>query len=391
MTSQLIVGDSGKPTFVDLGLNPAAAARSERVLRDTLSEVAQSPGVETLLSYQPACGLKNHREAVVSWLQRWKLNTHYDNIIICNGAQNAILLSMLALLKSGDRMAVEMLTYPRVKAVAHQLGVNLVGLAMDEHGLIPDALREACKNKKITVLYCIPVLHNPTTATMPQERIMEIAQIANEYGLWIIEDDVYGFLSDQRPSPIAEVLPERTIYISSASKSMAPGLRSGFLVVPKPLLTVFNAVATMSSWMASPLTTEVFVHWLRNGYADKLITWHRSEAAERQRVAREALGGLMQQGPHASYHLWLRLPDQWRMDIFARTALDSGVRVLTADTFSVRSDYCPHAVRLCLGPSHSVSEIRSALGLLGGILSTAPRPRIDLSMIVDTMHQFPTG
>lgn len=388
-TSQLVVGDTEKPVYMDLGLNLAAAARSERVLRDTLTEVAQSPGVEALLSYQPASGLRSHREAVVSWLRRWKLNTHHDRVLICNGAQNGILLSMLALLKSGERMAVEMLTYPGVKAVAHQLGVNLVGISMDEYGLIPEALREACKKKKISVLYCIPVLHNPTTATMPQERLNEIAQIADEFGLWVIEDDVYGFLDEQRPSPIAEVLPERTIYVSSASKSMAPGLRSGFLVVPKTLLSIFNEVATMSSWMASPLTTEVFVQWLNNGYADRLITWHRREASERQRVAREVLGELAEQRSGASYHLWLTLPEQWRMDAFARTALESGVRVLTADTFSVRTDYCPHAVRLCLGPAHTVPEIRTALGILGDILHTVPRPRMDLSIIAGAAHRLP--
>lgn len=388
-TSQLLVDESGRTEFLDLGLNLAAAARTERVLRDTLNEVARSSSVETLLSYQPASGLKGHREAVVTWLRRWKLSTHPDNVMICNGAQNGILLSMMALLKPGDRMAVEMLTYPGVKAVAHQLGVNLVGIAMDEHGLIPDALRETCRQKRPTVLYCIPVLHNPTTATMPQERIQEIAQIAEEYNLWIIEDDVYGFLSDQRPSPIAEVLPERTIYVSSASKSMAPGLRTGFLVVPRPLQSVFNAVATMSSWMSSPLTTEVFVNWLKSGYADSLIAWHRHEASERQRIARETLGDLVQHGPGASYHLWLNLPEQWRMDTFARTALDAGVRVLTADTFSVRGDYCPHAVRLCLGPAHSAPQIRTALGVLADILSTVPRPRMDLSIVADTSPKLP--
>lgn len=387
-TSQLVVNDSGSSEFMDLGLNLAAATRTERVLRDTLAEIANSKGMEALLSYQPANGLRRHREAVVSWLHRSKLNTHHDNVMICNGAQHGILLSVMALLKPGEKMAVETLTYPGVKAVAHQLGVNLVGLPMDEFGLVPEALREACKQKSVSVLYCIPVLHNPTTVTMPQQRVNEIAAIAEEFGLWVIEDDVYGFLSDSRPLPIAEVLPDRTIYVSSASKSMAPGLRSGFLVVPKPLQHIFNAVATTSNWMASPLSTEVFVRWMCTGYADKLIDLHRREAAERQQVAREALGPFSQNAPDISYHLWLNLPEQWRMDIFARTALDAGIRVLTADTFSVRSDFCPHAVRLCLGPAYTVPDIRSAVNLLAGILKSVPQPRMDLSILADAMHNL---
>jgi len=387
-TAQLMVEDLQESNFFDLGLNLSAAKKTERVLRETLKEIADARTVSQFLNYQPAIGMLSQRSTIAQWLLKIDYSVHPDNIVICNGGQHGIFLTMMALANQGETIATEVLTYPGAKAVAHQLGINLAGLPMDRQGIIPSALRALCIRKHPKILYCMPVLQNPTTITMSRERITEIANIADEFDLWVIEDDVYGFLIKDRPNPLASIIPDRVVYISSASKSMAPGLRSGFLVIPKALRRTFQEVSTVTNWMSSPLTTEVFVRWIRSGFGNKLIDWHREQVADRQKIAGAALKGFTDLKANAGYHLWLDLPEQWRMDTFARSALERGVRVITADAFSVRRDHSPHAVRLCLGPTHSIEEISAAVEILRELLDAKPRPLMSLGMVAEVKHNL---
>src|SRR5258708_10938769 len=107
---------------------------------------------------------------------------------------------------------------------------------MEEHGLIPRTWEEACRSLRPTALYCVPVLHNPTTATMPLERRREIAAIAARYRLPIIEDDTYGLLARQAPPPIASFAPDLTYYIGGPSHVATPLLRVAHLGAPSPAI-----------------------------------------------------------------------------------------------------------------------------------------------------------
>lgn len=100
-------------------------------------------------------------------------------------------------------MLVENLTYPGVKAAAALLGLKLAGVAIDAHGLVPDALAAGCRTTGAKALYCMPSLHNPTAAVMPEARRREIAAIAARHDMPIIEDDCYGFLVPDAPPPMA--------------------------------------------------------------------------------------------------------------------------------------------------------------------------------------------
>ena len=111
--------------------------------------------------------------------------------------------------------------------VAERLGLRLHGLALDEEGVRPEALEEAARGGRARLVFLNPTAHNPTTATMSQGRREAIVAIARRHELILIEDDVYGQLPEDRPPPLAVLAPERTVHISSASKSVAPGLRLG--------------------------------------------------------------------------------------------------------------------------------------------------------------------
>lgn len=379
--TRLLVPENPYPEILDLGLNLSAIGEAEDFLRSTLRDMSRSGSLDPLLVYQPSAGILSHRAIAAQWLAKTGIKAHADNVVITNGGQHGLLLSIMALTTHGDTIVTESLTYPGARAIAHQLGINLSPVHTDKNGIDPAALRELCATRKPRALYCMPVLQNPTTITMSESRMQEIAAIVEEFDLYVIEDDVYGFLAEHRSPPFAALIPERTIYLTSASKSMAPGLRIGFLAVPPKLRRSVQEVTTMSNWMSAPLMAEVVTNWISNGYADKLIAWHRRQAFERQELAHTILGSFIQPASTSCYHLWLHLPEPWRMDSFSAAALREGVRVITADAFSLRRDHAPHAVRLCLGAAHSLPQIKSGLERLVNLLGSRPRPQMDLQAI----------
>src|ERR1700685_3988406 len=102
---------------------------------------------------------------------------------------------------------------------------------MGRDGIVPDALDAACRRHKAKVIYLVPTIHNPTTATMPPARRERIAAIIARHGMILIEDDAYGLL-DAGSIPLASLIPERTYLAASLSKCIAPGLRTSFVVTP---------------------------------------------------------------------------------------------------------------------------------------------------------------
>lgn len=375
MNSELVVPDNHLSNVVDLGLNLSTVGESDRFLQVTLSELSRRADLSTLLEYKPAGGMPEHRSSAARWIARSGVAANANDVIICSGAQHGLLISLLALTRAGDSVLTESVTYPGMRALAHQFNLELQGVKIDEQGLIPDCLESACKAGHAKILYCMPILQNPTTATMSEERCRQIARIAERHGLWIIEDDVYGFLVDDPPPRLATLLPERTIYISSASKSMAPGLRIGFIRTPPELIDTMVSVARMSDWMTAPLMAEIAHRWIDDGEADRLAAWHRRQARHRQAIAATRLGDIRYSTQPSSYHLWLHLPKNWRMDIFTDQALRRGVKVLSAEAFAIRRDIGPHAVRVCLGSVDDEEQLASALDMLAKILA-APAPPI---------------
>ena len=205
--------------------------------------------------------------------------------------------------------------------MAGLLRLRLRGLPLDAHGLRPDALEAACREGGMKALYLIPTLHNPTTAVMPEARRREIAEIARRHGLRIIEDDVHGLLPTERPAPIATLAPELSYYLTSTSKTLAPGLRIAYVAAPPADVPRLAASLRATTWAVAPLTAAVASHWIRNGTADRILEARRQEARERQALARERLTGFDLDTKPEAYYLWLRLPEPWRSESFAAEAL----------------------------------------------------------------------
>src|SRR2546427_5489805 len=315
-----------EPSLIDLSLNFPVSEAEDRPLRRGLEALSKDPRLGRLLEYLPHAGRPRHREAGAAWAARAGLEARAEQIIVCNGAQHGMAIALAALASPGDVVLAEALTYPVFKTLAALLHLKVVGLPMDDDGLRPDALEAACKGGAAKILYCIPTIQNPTATVMPEERRRKIAAIAQAHDVTILEDDIYGLLPKARPRPLARYAPDHTVYVTSLSKILAPGLRIGFLAAPRRFIDRMIPALAATTWMASPLMAELAARLIEDGTADALVERKRKEAAARPALAPKILGPPPGALAHPnSYHLWLPLPERWRGEDFASRERPRGV------------------------------------------------------------------
>jgi DNA-binding transcriptional MocR family regulator len=355
---------------VDLSVNMSVPAEGERLLAATLAQLAGEPGLGALLGYQPHRGTARHRAAGAAWLSRRGLAVDAERVIVTAGGQHAMLTAFAGLTRPGDLVLTEALTYPGMKSLAAMLQLRLQGVAMDQDGLLPEALEAACRAGNPRALYCMPHLHNPTGSQMPLARRQAVAAVAAAHGMAIVEDDVYGFLGEAVPA-LASLAPEVGHYLTSTSKSLAPGLRIGYLVAPPGRQGAFVGPVRTSTWMAAPLMAEIATRWIEDGTADRLAADARTEASARQAMARAALAGWRWRAHPTGFHGWLELPEPWRAEELAGAARARGVLVAPASAFAVGRP-AGEAIRLCLCATPSRSSLERGLAIIAELLATGP-------------------
>lgn len=385
----LVTGEVGRGTFVrgrapemlpvhsarpasigaiDLSVNvPASAAALPAEAAGAALLALRGSGLDPLLGYPPEGGFPRHREAGAAWITAAGLPCAPGDVVVVSGSQHALTTLFTTVVRPGDLVLCEALTYPGFKAVAGLLHLRLQGIALDEHGLRPDALEAACRTAAPRALYCVPTIQNPTTAVMSASRREEIARIARRYGVAVIEDDIHRLLAPGAPPPIARFAPEITHYVLSTSKSLAPGLRVAFVRAAPGSASRLAAATRATTWGAAPLMAEIAARWIVDGTADAITAARRAEAAARQSIAAEALGPALRAHP-SGYHAWLSLPDPWRAATFAERARARGVLVTAADAFAVGRVDVPHAVRVSLGAPATREELETGLRAIGEVL-----------------------
>jgi len=398
----LLVGETGRGTFVkanifedafpavsfsedeeliDLSLNIPPLAVGDllgHVLTDTLARLAERPGLSALLGYQPAPGLKRHRAAGADWIARSGLSIDPEQVLVCTGALHAMTVVLSTITNPGDSVFTESLTYPGMKNLAHLLHLRLKGLPTDSQGIIPEGFDKACRRESTKILYTIPTIQNPLGSVMPEERRRAIAEIAVRHGVAIVEDDVHSFMLPSPPPPLSSFAPENSYYILSTSKSIAGGMRIGYLVAPERMIEPLATSLRATVWMAAPLMAEIASEWIRDGTAERLVEQKRSEAAARQSIARAALDGFQFDAHPLSFHLWLHLPEPWRSNEFSAQLRRRGVVVTPAEAFVPGREEPPHAVRVCVGAPRSRAQLEKGLCIIRSVLQQTPDPSLSI-------------
>lgn len=357
------------PLFHD----PALAARIWR-------EAAQAEtlgGLPLLLGYQDAGGAEDDRAAAVDWLKPRLPDLTSDRVVVAAGVQGALMAVFGLLCARGDAVCAERLTYPGFRALAGQLGLDLVPVETDGHGLLPEAFEAACRRRPPKALYCTPTLHNPTTATLPLERRQALAQIARAHGVAIVEDDAYAALKPDAPPPIAALAPDLAWHVAGLAKVMSPALRIAYVAAPSARDAAHAAAVQRATiGRASPLTALIATHWIRTGLGAALLEAIRGETHARHASVRRRLPhGLYAADPDA-FHLWLglrsgRLPGGWTRGLLAGRLQAAGVVVVPSDVFCI-DGAPPEAVRLSLGAFPTREVLDRALEQIADLLERDP-------------------
>ena len=361
------------PELVDLSMTlPPEPDDPALVVRMQQGMVELGERLVSLLRYQPLGGSPADKAAAALWLGRRGLTPASEQLFVVPGANAALLAILSSLTKPGDAVLCEALTYPGIRSICAQLGLPLTGLPMDGDGLDPAAFAEACARLKPKALYLNPVLQNPTTITMPERRRDEIAGIARRHGVAIIEDDAYGFVPLDAPTPFAALAPELSWHIAGLSKCLGAGLRLAYVVVPDLRSGwPFAAALRASSIMASPLTTALATRWIEDGSADALLAFIRAETAARQRLAAEILPAGLYRADPLSFNLWLELPPPWTRAAFVGQMQATGIGIVASDAFAAKGP-APEAARICLGGPIGRKALGDALAFMAHALERAP-------------------
>ncbi|WP_042390329.1 PLP-dependent aminotransferase family protein [Streptacidiphilus melanogenes] len=291
-----------------------------------------------------------------------------------NGRQ-ALSAVLAALVLPGQRLGVEELTYPVVKATAQRLGIVLVPIAVDGDGLDPDALAAAHRTAPLRAVYLQPRVHNPLGLTMPPQRRERLVEILRWLDLPAVEDAVWAFLRPDLP-PLAALAPERIVLVDSLSKRIAPGLSTGVAVVPETYREQVTASLRAGSLLPSGFALEAAVRWIGDGTVAAIGAAKRADATERQRVAREQLPDAVLRGDPGSYYCWWELPPTWHAETFVAAAARAGIGLTPAAAYAVGSRTPRAAVRLGLA-SPTLPVLAETLTTLGRLARSTPEEQVE--------------
>lgn len=344
-----------RPEQFDMSRNMHIPGLETSLLAQSLMDLAHDPQtLAELTLYTPDAGLPRYRQAGADWLAHGDFQPQAEQVLCVNGGQHGLLCTLMALLRAGDSLVTEQLTYPGLITAARMLGIKLLGASMDEEGIIPASLDELCRHNRVTALYCTPTLQNPTTGVMSARRREAIAAICREHNLLIIEDEAHAVLVEDRPPPLSCYAPERTILIGSLSKAMAAGLRVGYLHAPATLVGRISATLRASCWMATPLAMELATNWISNGIAAKLLRQQIAEIGRRKALVQGLLEGLSYRTHPQCPHFWIEVPEPWRASDVEVDLKQKNCLIATAEAFAVGRAAVPQFVRASVSnASHS--------------------------------------
>ncbi len=321
---------------------------------------------------RPIAGLDEPRTIGANWLKRFGLDVEPERLIITSGASQGIFLALATVVQNGDVVLTEGLTDHGVIGCAHILGFALRGLPTDRHGILPDAFERACREHSVRALVCTPTFSNPTMHLADAERRTAIADIARRYGVFVIEDDVFGALLDEPLPSVAGMIPDLGFYCTSFTKAIASGLRTGYLVVPSRLTIRTGSVLRVTGWMSPALLAEMAARWIVEGTLEELIAIQRKALALRQEAVSDLLGNHVLSSHPRAPAAWVRVPDHWDEESLVLELRDRGVAVTAADPFMVPPTVRPKAVRVCIGGAIDDDELRRALSIMSATFSKFP-------------------
>ena len=318
----------------------------------------------TVLSYGSSAGY----EPLRNWIAE-RHGVDPTRVLVTNGSLQGMVF--LAERFAGERVLVEAPTYDRPLKILAAHGVETTPITMDDEGLDLDALAQALRDgKKPAFLYTIPTFQNPSGRTLSEERRHRLAELVREHELLALEDDPYGLVrfDGEAPPTLFDLEGGKNIaYSSSFSKTMAPGLRVGYFVLPQVLEHDLEALAT-STYITPVLLGQATVfEFLRRGNFEPNLERVSTLLCARRDAMLEALGRELPDArwsqPQGGYFIWLELPEGSDAGALLERATAAGV------TFAPGTDFggAPNTARLAFS-FVSPDEIKEGVRRLAALV-----------------------
>jgi DNA-binding transcriptional MocR family regulator len=327
-----------------------------------------------LLHYGSSQGDFQLRHEISKLLADRSIPVKPDEILLTTGVTQGLSIVTTALCERGDKVLVEQPTYLGFLGLLQSCGVEPVAVPLDDQGLRLEHLERILVRERPRFLYTVPSFQNPTGICMSEQRRSGLLSLAEEYGLFILEDDIYGFLDYDRVAP--QSLKSRDpdnliIYVNSFSKVLYPGLRVGFIAPPPALGERLLSHLRVRELCAPPLLQRALAEFLRRGlfasHLERVLPVYR----RRRDATLEALERFMPEEvqwthPEGGYCIWLTLPEGTDRTHLYRSALSRGIAYTPGEVFLSESERGGH-LRLCFA-SREESVIRDAVSKLAVII-----------------------
>lgn len=356
--------------------HPDPATLLSPELRQVLYQFISSPQAASALQYGAEQGAQSLLEILAEKINReQQLAVQPANLMITAGATHAVDLLARLYARPGGMVLVEAPTYADALHVFRDQQLEVYPIPMDDEGIVPSALEQQVAElqaggKAPALLYTIPTFHNPTGRTVPEARRMEIIGLARRLGFLIVEDDVYRDLSFEGavpPSFYALAQGQQVVSIGSFSKTLAPGLRLGWLLGSEEIIQrCVDCGTTQMGGGANPFVAQMVAEYCRSGAWEPHLMHLRTLYKSRRDRALAALGQHMPPQvswtvPAGGFFIWLTLPRHVLAQEVKRLALQQGVDVASGTGFFVRPADGAHQLRLtysCAAPDDIDTGVR---------------------------------
>ncbi|MCH4009751.1 aminotransferase-like domain-containing protein [Companilactobacillus sp.] len=334
-------------------------------------KVLQSVGSKIdSLGYLEPLGLLELRQALSKHLQRQGMDVSPNQILITSGALQALQLISSSLLQQGTTVFTEEQSYLKSLQMFQSTGMYLSGVPMDDEGL--QYWKIPVKKRENSILYTIPTNQNPTGITMSEKRRHDLLDFCDKNGLPVIEDGAYQELiyDQETPMPLQAIDDNgMVIYLGSASKTLAPGLRLGWLIAPEPIVQRLGDVKMQMDYGASSLSQWALTEFLNSGAYDENLASLKEELKSRRDNALRVLDEHFKdiatwKKPAGGFYIWLTFNDKINVEKLFKVAVKKHVLLNPGDIYGFKQN---RSLRISFAYLNK-TQFELAIGILSGIV-----------------------
>lgn len=395
---------ASRPEVVSLaGGMPYVSALPQDLVVGAMERVMRERGA-VAMQYGSGQGTPELREQVTEVMALEGISASADDVVITTGSQHALELFAKLFIDPGDLVLTEGPSYVTALVIFKSFQADVDHVPMDEHGLIPEALREHIANAKasgrrVKFLYTVPTFHNPAGVTLSWERRLEILEICRQNDILVLEDNPYGLLyfGERPPAAMRSVEAEGVVYLGTFSKTIASGFRIGWALAPHAIrekLILANEAAVLSPSSFTQLVVSQYLSdadW--RGQIDTFRGVYRERKEAMISALEEYLPELSWTNPNGGFYVWLTLPEQLDSKAMLPRAVTELVAYTPGTAFyangdggrNIRLSFCyptPESIRV--GVRRLANVVNQELSLLDTFAGTG-----DLRMASTRSGAFP--